>query len=275
MRRGRAPADKPSLEISAGDPDLGELSLVSRTPRPKMFMFSTNQNLNYTTNAFLEPTDERSTFFWNGRFDASFVPYATRNFTPRLSYQQNFFRYDEFSELDFDANSLQLEFKFDLTRDDSWFVLASYAATRLYTPRGDDDEFYRYGLLAASITHVRQFGGLPLGFSGTFGSNFRHGEPSDFDRVTAYVNAALVYSPYQHLQLSAFVRPDVHFYTHDPLDSSRVDFNFSAGAAVFVIPNDYVAFGLTLSFVGNYSSSDPSDYEVLSPSLVADAHIAF
>src|SRR5690242_19401589 len=73
-------------------PDLGEIELVSRVPRPKMFTFSTLQSFNYTTNAFLSQSDERDAFFSNGRFDASFVPYAQRNFTPRLTFEQNFFR---------------------------------------------------------------------------------------------------------------------------------------------------------------------------------------
>jgi len=275
MRRDPAELDQPSLEINAGDPDLGEINLVRRTPRPKMFMFSTNQNLNYTSNAFLAPSDEQTDFFWNGRFEASFVPYATRNFTPRLTFEHNFFRYDDFSRLDFDSNSLELEVKYDLNRDDSWFIVGSYAAARLYSPRGDTGEFYRYGLLAGSITHRRQLGSSPVYFSGTLGSNFRHGDPSKFDRITLYLNAGFLYSPIEHLQLTAFVRPDAQFYTDDPLDSSRTDFNISAGTAVILTPVEYVSFALTLSVVGNYSSSDPSDYEVFSPSVMVEGRIAF
>src|SRR5450432_2544775 len=89
------------------DPNLGDIDLVSRTPRPKMFDFSTNQSFSYTTNAFLAQSNEQDAFFWNGRFDASFVPYATRDFTPRLTFEQNFFRYTRFSRLDFDSQTLQ------------------------------------------------------------------------------------------------------------------------------------------------------------------------
>ena len=123
------------------DPELGEIDLVSRVPRPKMFTFSTLQSFNFTTNAFLTQSGEQDAFFWNGRFDASFVPYATRDFTPRLTFEQNFFRYTRFSRLDFDSQTLQLDLKYDLNRNDTWFVNGSYGVSRLYSPRGSAGEF--------------------------------------------------------------------------------------------------------------------------------------
>ena len=93
------------------DAELGDINLVSRAPRPKMFTFFTAQTLNYSSNAFLVRDGTQSDLFWNGRVGASFVPYATRNFTPRLTFDQNWFRYHDFPALDFDAQSLQLDLK--------------------------------------------------------------------------------------------------------------------------------------------------------------------
>jgi hypothetical protein len=264
-----------SDEPSAADPDLGELAIVSRTPRPDMFTFSTNQEFYYTSNAFLVPNGEQSTLFWNGRFDASYVPYATRDFTPRLTFEQNFFRYQRVSELDFDSQSLQLDLKYDLKRDDSWFVNLSYAVARLYAPHSEVEEFYRYGLATASITHVRQLGRTPVYFAGSFGSTWRHGDPSAFDRVTAYVNAAFFYSPLEHFQLTAFVRPEGQLYTNDPIKASRKDLNLNVGASAVLTPVEYVSLGVTASFIGNYSTSAPAEYDVFSPSLVIGGRIAF
>ena len=92
------------------------MSFASRV-RP-CFTFSTNQSLNFTNNAFLTRDDQESAFFWNGRIDASFVPYTTREFLPRLTFEQNWFCYDHFSELDFNSQSLILDLKYNLTRDD-------------------------------------------------------------------------------------------------------------------------------------------------------------
>ena len=266
---------QPETDVSAADPDLGEISLVSRTPRPKMFTFFTTQSFHFTDNAFLLPDDGQNALFWNGRFGASVVPYATRNFTPRLTFEQNFFRYEDVSQLDFDSHSLQLDLKFDLTPDDSWFVNVSYAGARLYTPRADAGEFFRYGLPSVSISHFRQLWGSPVYFAGIAGTTYRHGDPSEFDRVTAFVNASFLYSPLEHFQLTAFVRPEGQFYTNDPVDDSRRDLNVSLGVTASLTPVEYVSIGLTASFIGNYSSSDPSDYEVFSPSIVIGGRIAF
>ena len=51
-------------------------------------------------------------FLWNGRLDASIAPYATRDFTPRLAFEQNFFRYTRFSRLNFDHVSISASLAF-------------------------------------------------------------------------------------------------------------------------------------------------------------------
>ncbi|MBA2242341.1 MAG: hypothetical protein H0W04_05560 [Chthoniobacterales bacterium] len=137
------------------------------------------------------------------------------------------------------------------------------------------DEFYRYGLPNASITHLRQLGQSPVYFAGTLGSQYRHGDPSAFDRVAGYLNTAFFYSPVEHLQLTAFARPEIQFYTNDPLDSSRKDLNLSVGASAVLTPIEYVSIGVTASFIENFSSSNPAEYEVFSPSVVIGGRIAF
>lgn len=275
VRRGDEGALEQRIPFRLSDPELGEIDLVSRTPRPKTFTFSTDQNFFYTTNAFLTPDGEQTSVFWNGRLAASLVPYSTVNFTPRVTFEQNFFRYDDFSRLDFDSQSLQFDMKYDFTRDDSSFANLSYTGARLYSPKDDVGEFYLYGLLNASFTHTRPLGHWPLNFAATIGSNWRHGDPADFDRVTGYLNFVLFYSPAQTVQLAAFVRPEIQGYLHDPDSSSRRDFNFSAGVSATWTPIEYLSFGATASFTGNYSSSDPKDYEVFLPSIVLAARASF
>lgn len=260
---------------SVSDSELGEISLVSRTPRPKMFSFSTGQSFNYTSNAFLTEDNEEDAFFWNGRFDASFVPYATRDLTPRLTFEQNFFRYTRFSQLDFDSQTLQLDVKFDLTPDDSWFVDTSYGINRLYTPRGSAGEFYRYGLGNVSLNNYRQLGQCPVFLLGTAGAYIRSGEPSAFDRIAPYASLAALYSPIEKVQLSLFARPEVQFYTNDPDKSSRTDLNVSVGMAVVWTPIQYVSFGANLAFVGNYSNLGVRKYDVFSPAITVGGQVSF
>ncbi len=264
-----------NVPFRISDPGLGEIDLVARTPRPKMFSISTSQNFNYTTNAFLSQSGEQDAFFWNGRFDASFVPYATRDITPRLTFEQNFFRYSRFSRLDFDSQTLQLDLKFDLNRNDTWFINGSYGGSRLYTPRGSQGEFYHYGLANLSLNHYMPIGHSPVVLLFSGGAYSRHGDPSAFDRIAPYTSVAALYRPIDQVQISAFIRPEVQFYTNDPFKSSRTDFNMSLGGAVAWTPNEYVSIGASLSFVGNYSNAGGRSYNVFAPSIGVGAQISF
>ena len=255
------------------DPELGDIQLVSRAPRPKMFTIATLQSLNYSSNAFLVRDGAQDDFFWNGRVGASFVPYATRNFTPRLTFTQDWFRYDRFSELDFDAQNLQLDLKYDLNHDDTWYVVGSYALSRLSSP--DDGEFYRYGFLNASVTHLVQLKTAPVSLGLSGGGYSRHGDPSSSDRVAGYLNVAAIYNIRDTIQLSGFTRPEFQHYTHDLSGGSRDDFNLTVGATLSWTPNQYVALAATASYIGNFSTVGAREYNLVTPSLIFAAQFTF
>ncbi|MGI8480932.1 MAG: hypothetical protein ACR2MF_02500 [Chthoniobacterales bacterium] len=273
-RRQTTIEERPAAE-SVADPELGEISLVRRQQKPKMFTFSTNQLFSFTSNAFLVRDNTQSALLWNGRFGASYVPYSTRNFTPRITFEQNFFRYDRFSRLDFDSQSLQLDLKYDLTRDDSWFVNGSYGYTRLYSPRDAIGEFYKFGILNGSITNARTLGNWPITLGLTAGAYWRQGDPSVYDRVATYASAVAIYSIAENVQLTGFLRPELQFYTNDPNDSPRTDFNVTVGATLSWTPIRYVTLGATAAYVGNFSSVSLRRYDVATPGVIVAAQIAF
>lgn len=257
------------------DPELGDINLVSRQPRPKMFTFSTSQTLNYTSNALLVRDGEQSDFFWQGGVRASFVPYATRDLTPRLTFDQNWFRYDDFGLLDFDAQNLQLDLKYDLNRSDTWFVNTFYALSRLSAPHGSTGEFYRSGFLNGSITHRIQFQKAPVYLEMSGGAYWRHGDPSSSDRVTGFLLVAAIYNICETVQLSGFTRPEIQHYTHDLSGGSREDFNLTVGTALTWNPRDYLSVGMTAAYVGNFSNVSERRYDLVTPNLFLSAGIAF
>jgi hypothetical protein len=267
------PEQQPAPAVS--DTELGEISLVLRQPRPKMFTFSTNQSYNFTDNAFLVRGDKDQAWFWNGRVDASFVPYATRDFTPRLTFEQNWFRYDHLSTLNFDSQSFLLDLKYDLTPDDRWFIDGSYSWSRLYSQYDSTGEFYKFGLLNFSGTHVMGLPGLPIYLAFTGGGYWRQGDPSKFDRISPYVSAVGIYTFTRELQLTAFIRPEYQFYLNDPDKSSRKDFNLTVGSTLSWTPVQYVTVGATASYVGNFSTAGARGYNVVSPAVILAASIAF
>jgi hypothetical protein len=270
LKTGPAPAPE---EIT--DPELGDISIVSRAPRPKQFTFYTGQSINFTSNAFLVRDDEQQAVFWNGRAGASYVPYATRNFTPRLTFEQNWFRYDHFSKLDFDSQSLTLDLKYDLNRNDTWFVDGSYTASRLYSQHPSIGEFYRYGLGNLSLTHFAPIGNTPLYLGVTGGGYWRLGDPSLSDRTAAYLNVVALYALRETIQLSAFTRPEFQHYTHDLSGTSREDFNLTVGASVTWNPREYLSVGATAAYIGNFSNVSERRYDVVTPNLFFGAQFAF
>lgn len=257
------------------DPDLGDISLVTRVPRPKMFSFSTSQSLNFTTNAFLVGDPEQNAWFWNGRADLSFIPYATRDFTPRLTFEQNWFRYDHFSELDFDSQSFQAGAQYCLTRDRSWFVDGSYSWTRLYSQHPSIGEFYKFGFLNASVTHLTSPQAFPVSLALSGGAYWRQGDPSKFDRVAPYLSALAIYNVCPTVQVSGFLRPEWQFYTNDPARALRQDFNLSVGTTLSWTPIEYVTLAASAAYVGNFSNVGFWRYNVGTPSVLVAARIAF
>lgn len=275
INRNLPPVEPQPVPEAITDRELGDISVVVRVPPPPMFTFSTSHSLNFTSNAFLTQDNRQNAWFWNGRIDASFVPYATRDFTPRLTLEQNWFRYDHFSELDFDAQSAQLDFKYDLTPDDRLFIDASYAYSRLYSQHPSIGQFYKFGLLNFSGNYITALPQLPISIALTGGAYWRQGEPSSFDRITPYAGVIGIYTLPSHVQLTTFVRPELQFYLNDPLKSDRKDLNLTVGSTLSWTPLRYVTFAATISYVGNYSDTGPRGYNVFTPSGIVAASIAF
>jgi hypothetical protein len=115
---------------------------------------------------------------------------------------------------------------------------------------------------------------VPIALAITGGAYWRHGDPSSSDRVSGYLNVAGVYNVCEHVQISAFTRPEIQHYTHDLL-GDRDDFNVAVGAAISWTPKEYLVIAATASYVGNFSSISARDYNVVTPSLVFGAQISF
>ena len=83
-----------------------------------------------------------------------------------------------------------------------------------------------------------------------------------------------VYNVCEHVQISAFTRPEYQHYTHDLL-GSRDDVNLAVGAALSWTPREYLVFAATASYVANWSTISAREYQVATPSLVFGAQITF
>jgi hypothetical protein len=75
--------------------------------------------------------------------------------------------------------------------------------------------------------------------------------------------------------LSGFTRPELQHYTHDASGSSREDLNLTVGTTLSWTPNQYVTVAATASYIGNFSTVSERRYDLVTPSLIFAAQIAF
>ncbi len=266
------------VAFRATAPELGEIGLVQRQPAPDTFTFFTAQNVFYTDNAFLLDDFKLDSWAYSGRFGVTYVPWSVRDWTPSISVDQTFFRYDRVSVLDFNVQSITFALKYDITRDESWTATAAYSLTRIFTPRLDAGDVYKYGTLNLSLNHVRQLGerGVsPFFFSGSFAVSLRNGDPTAFDRVDLDLPLTLIYTPFERAQIFASFRPSVQFYTNDPVESDRRDLNLLAAVGVSYQFASWFSVGANYSWTGNYSNAAFRDYEVNMPGFSVTGKISF
>jgi len=88
---------------SPGDEDLGQQLLLKRKKDVKTLFVFAETSANYTSNVGLTDGFEEEDWFWHTRFGAVWQPRLGPNLIGNVTLTQDFFRYDAFSELDFDS----------------------------------------------------------------------------------------------------------------------------------------------------------------------------
>ncbi len=256
-------------------PGVGQIGLVRRHPVPETLTVYTRQAVSYTSNAFLAPAGERGDQYWSGSFGLTYIPYSVRDFTPSLTLEKQYFRYDEFSQLDFESFEFRAAVKYDFNKEDTLFGTTSYGYNQLNTSRFDIGEFYKYGLLNQSFTKIDRLGDKPFFLSTSVGAGYRHGDPSALDRLTTYVSAGIFYVPGESFSASLFFRPEGQFYLNPPIRSDRTDLNLAVGLSASYRFNEDASLGAFLQYVGNYSNAPSRDYHTATLGLSLSLTAAF
>jgi hypothetical protein len=274
-----------SSELPATTSDLGALDVVNQYPVPNTLTFSTDQSVFFTDNAFLTKNNDISSFGYNGRLRATYVPYSLRDWTPSISFEQQFVRYDHTSVLDFNAQTLQLSSKYNIYKDGSLSWTSGYSLQRLYTDRQHLGEFYKESFFDNGLAYVKPIFGQPnLFFYGAYDIGWRLTDPQLYSRVDNSLLLSVVYLPVQNIRLQPYLRPAVYAYTDDQeidpttgalVYRSRTDYDVSLGINASYFPIKEVAINATVNWTGNYSNVSSREYTATTPVLAVSGTIGF
>lgn len=290
LQQVNPPAEGPvnplvTTSLRGENDDLSGLQVVKSYPIPKTLTFSTDQSVFWTDNAFLTKNFTESSFGYNGRLRLSYVPYSTRDWTPTISFEQQFIRYDRTSVLDFDGQTAQLASHYDIVKDKSWSWDASYSLQRLYTERLHAGEFYKESFFDNSINYIKMISkDHNIFFLGSYEIGWRLTDPQRYSRIDNSLLASLIYLPVPQVRIQAYLRPAIYAYTDDQeinfdtgelQERSRTDYNVSTGFNVGYSPIKQISLNANLNWTGNYSDVGFREYNAVTPGFGVSGAIGF
>jgi hypothetical protein len=259
-----APASPPE-----SDEDLGDIDVVQRTPKPEMFAASVAQQLFYTDNVFYTNAHQVASTAYLGNYTASFVPYSTRDWTPRISLQYNMVRYASAASGDFDNGNVAFSNQYVFSSDRAWSDTATIDLSRFTAPHANDHAFYQEVVYDNQISHVQQLlKNVPLFFVAGYDLAYHQANPDEFNRLDNTLAFNLSYNPIPQVSVGPYVRPSARSYvTNTPGQHDRYDLNISEGIDVTWQPCKYVGVSADVSHDNYYSNNSGFSYNDTIPSL--------
>jgi hypothetical protein len=290
--RGATPPPEEATSLSS--PDLGDIEAVQRYPKPETLSFYTQQEFFYTDNVFYTHHDEQGSSAYLGNYTGSFVPYSTRDWTPRVTLQYNMVRYFGVADADFDNENAIFSSQYVFGKDRSWTWTPSVTLSR-YTEASEitEHEFYKEVVYDNQVAHTQKLlDNVPLYFVSAYDLAYHQTDPSAYNRLDNTLTFSLAWYPVPQVSISAFVRPSERIYFTDTPDINqeahinfagpvalvypaahirgqhdRDDFNIATGIDVTWTPIKYLSVSADFDAANDYSNNSGLSYDQTSPGL--------
>ena len=259
------------------DADLGDIDVVQKFPKPEMFTFSTSQQFFYTDNVFYTNTNQVGSTAYLGSYTASFVPYSTRDWTPRITLQYNMVRYGSEGSGDFDNENIAFSNQYVFSDDRAWSWIATVNLSRFTTPHNNDHAFYQEVVYDNQVNHTQQLvKGVNLFFVAGYDLAYHQANPADFDRLDNTLSFSLAYYPIPELSIGPVVRPSARtYFTNTSYQHDRDDFNLTEAFDVTWTPCKYAAFSADFSHSNDYSNNSGQSYNDTIPGVSLTGTLKF
>lgn len=267
---GMTREEKPSYESapdSDGDEDLGMQLLLKKKPKYKPFKVFGDVSGFYTSNAQLSKHDTKDDYFWITQVGASYMPKILPNLMGEVTVNQQFFRYDEFKNLDFD--SFNAGGGLTYIANELWDVafFGRYNFNRLTHAHKSADgpensEFYSTHNITAGLQKVFPINRAQYCYVGHMSqinmSNPVAPQKNDYSLFTGYSLKATRDVNFQFMYRAAYV-----CYANE----IREDVSQTLFAGLSYNPYEWATISLSSSLGLNNSNNPANDYEVVNTGL--------
>ena len=255
-------------EEAAADADLGEQWLYR--PNQPLTPWSAHADLSafYTTNAALASTGAKSDRFAVADFGVGYTRPFARDFGFAVNLQQAFFRYDDFTALDFDSLGANLGVSYQARQLADIVFSATYGFSRLTRATFEDQLFLgnSFGLNATKLIKLTTADTVEF----TGGVAYTFADPDELERAEARVSVGYAIRITRALTATAMARTELFAYSHD-----RRDFLQSIALGARYDFTKWVSASASASVARNSSNRNEFDYGVFNGGLTASVHVQF
>ncbi|MFN2476368.1 MAG: hypothetical protein ABR526_08520 [Chthoniobacterales bacterium] len=254
---------------SAADSDVGQQWLLKRNLPPNPFTVRASFSILYTSNVALSRFSPLGDAFAVADFGIGYVRPITQDWTLGINVQQSFFRYDQYSEFDFESTNVNVALSRQIPQLGNFSFSIQYALSRL-TGGSLDEQLYFGHTFALGVAKVIQVNPAnSVEFDGAAG--YTLADPSDLQR--GEVRSAVTYSVQfaRNFSATAVARLEFYGYTND----DRQDLLQSVALGARWDLTNWLFLSGSISLANNLSSQPAFSYRALNTGATVTAHIRF
>ena len=270
-RRELALEDQMDMAVpSPGDSDLGLQLLLKRQERAKLFWVMANAGVFATDNAARLATNEQDDVYLSAMFGIGFQPALGNNWFLDAALLQEFYRYDEYTVLDFESTDANIGVLKVFPGFHNVLVGARYGYRRLTDGDFSSETYARHGLaLTAQKVFILD---RKNSFYLSTGADFDFQcDPDILERHEYSAQAGYDYKLTHTVKLSLFYRYGFRDYQNAPIDEG----NHIVGVAATWNITEQARLEASASWTDNNSENNTLDYTAATGGIAANFRVNF
>ena len=255
-------------EEAAADADLGEQWMFKPNAPLQPWTAHADVSLFYTTNAALASRGERSDRFLVADFGVGYARPLGGDFAFAANIQQGFFRYDDFTALDFDSLGANVGVSYQARQLADILFSAYYGINRLTRATYEDQLFLGNSLVLNATKLIKLSTADTVEFTGGVGYTFA--DPDELERAEFRLLLGYAIRITRALTATAVARTELFEYSND-----RQDFLQSIALGARYDFTKWISASASASVAKNSSNRNEFDYGVFNGGLTVSAHVQF